>query len=260
MRHHPTYMRLTSIQATLQKIVDDSQTELSERVQPPFLKKGSNTSRNYDKIISVGGLTLFIEAQLGTKKKEYFFESTPELVLVTPEDQQAYEQAIYGDRKAPTKGTFLEEYGGSCINSASIPSVQGPLVDSADDTRLETIRVQAILVQYTGFDLTRYLEIPVWNRFITEQIIPAYDLRIESKSNGISDEAYERTPPGIINLREEVIESRAPIVLSKEVRDVSQIGRIFDVYQAGKITKHAIETVEQREVEKLVKEFFPYLG
>lgn len=214
--------------------------------------------KTYDK----DGLTILSEALTGTKIvtvrreiDEVRDSYEKEAVLVTPEEVRGYEAKRKEDSKKreslPLKQ--LAEYYAEPLRRRNrgeeyTTYLSGPIVESLNDTNLETAKFQRILVRYNGVNLnSEYFDAPWWQSLI-RQATEQYDVEVDDVKKGVPRDSFEETrrggviPPGWDHHR-----PRVAYVFRLEATEEDNAEKaIRNVWEAGQAIQRALKGEEER--------------
>ncbi len=231
--------------------------EISEGVNPPYLlAQYGGDCRLFDKVYVLGGLTVYAEAELGTKLNrgnKYKYPYSGEDVnikqfLVTPKNQETYEKELKKKLNIKDSDSETEKFV-KAFNQEKVHYIDGPLVDNQSDIGLKTIRVKRVLAEYTGADLGNFMKDIVWNKFI-EHIKEKHSVDIEELCKGIISDRRQHPPTGLTSpLRNYSEGSKVPLVFRKEIDKKDDLSNISSVCRAGLALEHA----HKGEVERLME-------
>ncbi len=152
-------MKAADVKSMLEGIVGQ---EAEVTVNQPFNEVAPEgfVYRNFDVIYSAGGVSVYVEAELARRKRDFDF---PISYLVTPAQQKEYgdlveaEETRIMERARAKWGKEFDEgriFPSEIIFAEDkIPHITGVLVDSPEDYSLETANVRTAVVQH-HVDLT----------------------------------------------------------------------------------------------------------
>ncbi len=197
---------------------------LDRQVNKPFVQIGEDVHRKYDVVYTLGNLTVFVELELGKKLPENQTD-----YLVTAEQQAAY------DKAKPKLDSDL------VIHNQGTPYIEGPLVDSAEDTELLTGRVRSILVEYGGLNFSAFQQ-REWMHGIVD-MKTRYDLEITKPSDGYIDPHDQTKRPN------SVIMKKTETGYEGAIRIVYKQGSALERAQAGIVQEATARVAAQLSLE-----------
>ncbi len=187
-------MRVAEVKILLEQIVGSS--DISAKVEKkPFTDMGAREGyvyRPFDIIYSAGNLAVYIEAELGRKKRDSFISDNT-LVLVTPEEQEEY-AALVKSKEDEIMERAKIKYGAKAIEKKKVfpvdvifaedkvPHTTGCLVDDANDSELATARVESIVIQYS-MDLSDFMAYTPQKSYI-EEVAGFHGIKIDRPCYG----------------------------------------------------------------------------
>lgn len=185
-------VKAAEVKNLLEQIVgrSDIGTEISRK---PFSDWGISEGyvyRPFDIIYSAGNLAVYIEAELGRKKRDSFISDN---ALVTPEQQREYKELVenkereilekakrkYGAEKIEKKEIFPMDV---IFAEDKVPHTTGCIVDDASDSELATARVESIVIQYNT-DLSDFMACPPQKSYI-EGVASFHGIKIDRPCYG----------------------------------------------------------------------------
>lgn len=253
MKEQKPDIRDSDVRAALAKIAPGN--EISVEINKPYrCGYGEEKDRMWDKIYSMNGLKVFVEAELGAiYKVEGYEPQTMKEYLMTPE------QCELSKKKMEEKMSKEKKIRPLIISPSiigfffpDICGIEGPLVDKADDTELKTIRVVSALAQYQGLDLSEFG--PEWKGFI-ETIKSKYNLEIKAQSSNVKEPSLIRPKGGLIMHDRHEPEEKIPLVFSSTITKKQDLEKICYVYYAGSTLKETIDDITKFLVKKYLDMF-----
>nr|MBI4156325.1 hypothetical protein [Candidatus Woesearchaeota archaeon] len=209
-----TEIRDFDVRYALEKVVGKNGFNLESEVNLPYKSARSIghifrkhvDRKTYDKVYTIDGLTVSLQAEMGRIERGISSKNIRDYLVTDKESVVGWQEMK------------------RILNHDDSDTLLGPIVDSVDDIKLETINVKNVLVQYTGLTLEN---LDKFSDFISG-LKGKYGLEILSKNDGI---VYSDLHP--LQFSGSLADVKR--VFSKKIykRDELETG-ITSVYAAGK--------------------------